>query len=103
MQELHAVAVAGPAILAQWGTSDTPWGWHMWWGVWGVGMMLFMLLFWVVLIAGVVAVLRWLFGRPGSGGAGTRADRALEILKERYARGELTREQYHTMRRDLEA
>jgi putative membrane protein len=28
--------------------------------------------------------------------------RAMEILKERYARGEITREQYEQMRRDLE-
>jgi uncharacterized membrane protein len=27
---------------------------------------------------------------------------ALEILKERYARGEITREEYQDMRRDLE-
>jgi len=29
--------------------------------------------------------------------------RALEILKERYAKGELTREQFEAMRRDIES
>ncbi|MBI3079925.1 MAG: SHOCT domain-containing protein, partial [candidate division NC10 bacterium] len=37
---------------------------------------------------------------PGSRAAGGRA---LDILKERYAKGELTREQFEAMRRDLEA
>lgn len=30
-----------------------------------------------------------------------RADRALEILRERYARGEIDRETYERMKRDL--
>ena len=32
-----------------------------------------------------------------------RARRALEILKERYAKGEVTREQFSKMKRELEA
>ena len=89
------------ALATQWGMGEAPWGWHMWWGVWGVGMMLFMLLFWALIIAGVIALLRWMFGQSGLSG---RSDgrRALEILKERYAKGELTREQFQAMRRDLE-
>jgi len=87
---------------AQWGMGDPPWGWHMWWGVWGVGMMLFMLLFWALVIVGVVALLRWTFGPPGPGGRSQRGGRALEILKERYAKGDLTREQFEAMRRDIE-
>lgn len=35
------------------------------------------------------------------GEGGERGERALDILGERYARGELTREQYEQMRRDL--
>jgi len=33
----------------------------------------------------------------------SRKDRALEILRERYARGEITREEYLRMKEDLEA
>jgi len=69
---------------------------------------LMMLLVWGGLIALAVLVVRALT-RPvsrqpgGSGGpSGSTIDRALEILKERYARGEITKDQYESMRRDLQ-
>lgn len=82
----------------------------MWWGHhafgWG-GMIigaLMMLLFW----GGLFAVL-WLVIRSATGsgkrqeGSAERApDRALEILKERYARGEISKSEYEEMRRDIE-
>jgi uncharacterized membrane protein len=39
--------------------------------------------------------------RPAAGTAGASGERALDILGERYARGELTSEQYEQMRGDL--
>ena len=77
------------------------WSWGMhpmsWmWGVWGVGMMLMMLVFWGLLIAGVVVGIRWL-ARQGRG----RPDVAIEILRERYARGEITKEEFDARKRDL--
>ena len=81
-------------------------------GFGGAGMMLWMVVFWVV----VVGVALWLLSRlfPGTGqhsAAGqstpngtTRGGpgRALDILNERYARGEITRAEYQEMRRDME-
>lgn len=67
------------------------------WG-WGFGG-LFMLLFWLLVLAGLVALLRWLFSHENKA---LPQNRALEILAERYARGEIDREQYEQMRRDLE-
>ena len=69
----------------------------MGWGWIGLGMI-HMILFWVLVILGIAALVRWLRSSPGSESGG----RALEILKERYARGELTREQYEQMKRDLQ-
>ncbi len=63
---------------------------------WGLGAgfgAIFMLLFWVLLIAGAV----WLvLAVSGQTGARQRADRdsALRILDERYARGEIDPEDY---------
>ena len=72
----------------------------MWglWGIWGIGMMLFMFLFWGLVIVGIVVGIRWLVrqGRP----EGT--DSALEILRQRYARGEINREEFEGKRRDLQ-
>jgi putative membrane protein len=78
------------------------WGWNaMGWGHSPL-MMLIMLLFWgglLVLVAlGVWALLR---SRAGASVSRGTSGRALEILQERYARGEITREQYEQMKQDL--
>jgi putative membrane protein len=79
---------------------ERPWGWHpMWgmWGAWGLGMMLFMMVFWVLVIAGLVLGIRWLVTQ----GRESRSDTALDILRQRYARGEINKEEFDTKRRDL--
>jgi putative membrane protein len=61
-----------------------------------------MLLWWVLIILGIVVLAKWLLG----GGARREdrvADRALEILAERYARGEIGKEEYEQKKRDLAA
>lgn len=69
--------------------------------MWGFGMWLgglAMLVFWGALIVGAVLVVRLLGGLPGRDGRTS----PLDILKRRYASGEITREQYEQMRKDLE-
>ena len=73
--------------------------WHSGWG-WGGWLVggLMMLLFWGLLIAVVVVLVRAAgsAGRPG--GPSTRDSQpeadALRILDERFARGELTEDEY---------
>lgn len=68
----------------------------MMWGMWG--MMGWMVLPWLLLIAAMVVAVWWLMRqRP------PQHDRALEALRERYARGEITREEFEARRRDLAA
>ena len=66
------------------------------WGVWGLAMMLMMLVFWGLVIAGLVLEIRWLLSQ----GKDRRSDSALEILRQRYARGEIDREEFDRKRRD---
>ncbi len=78
----------------------SPWGMMGGFGLWG-GIT--MLLFWVLIVGGVVALVVWLVGlsKPGTTITRGQSDAALEILKVRYAKGEITKEQFETMKRDL--
>ncbi len=77
-------------------------------GMFGIGMLL-MILFWVVVIGGGV----WLvvtLARSGQGAVASSGPRnlpasnqtPLDILKARYAKGEITKEQFEEMRHNLD-
>ena len=100
---LHAFS-SGNGPLAQWGGYG---GWHM-----GPGMMdggmgwfggIFMILFWVLVIVGLVFLIKWLVQntRGESGSAERGVSRAVDILKERYARGEINKQEFEEKKRDL--
>ena len=94
----HWLALVPP--VAQERGSDWGWGMHPMWWMWGAGgivMMLMMLVFWGLVIAGVVLGIRWLVGQSRE----PRSDRALDILRERYARGEIGKEEFEAKKRDL--
>jgi putative membrane protein len=61
-------------------------------------MMLMMLVFWGVVIVGIVLGIRWLVAQ---GGASRAADPALDILRQRYARGDIGKEEFEAKKRDL--
>lgn len=68
---------------------------------WGMGFGgPFMLLFWALVAVGIVLFVKWLVGQS-SPGRDARGKTALEILQERYARGEIDREEYEQKKRDL--
>ncbi len=79
--------------------------WHSvdgmgWWMLWG-GLM--MVIFWGAIIALAVWAIQSLSGRaerPGPA-AGPSSRTPLEIAKERYARGEISREEFEQIRKDL--
>lgn len=92
-----AIPLAPGSALAQERAYEWHWGIRPMWGAWGLGMMLMMLLFWAVLITGAVLGIRWLVAQGRAPGK----DTALEILRERYARGEINRDEFEARRRDL--
>jgi putative membrane protein len=67
----------------------------MGWGWIGLGLV-HMLLFWGLVIVALVALVKWL-----GGGGSSSAQRPVDILKLRYAKGELTREQFEQLKREL--
>jgi putative membrane protein len=74
------------------------------WMMGGFGGMLFMpilmIVFWGLVIWGIVALVRGV-SLHGNTGTSYQADSALEILKRRYARGEITKQEYDERKKDL--
>lgn len=65
-------------------------GWGMGWG-WILGFLILLLLIWLVVK---------LAGRNGRS-AGSAEKSAMDILKERYARGEINEEEYNKRKKDI--
>ena len=86
--------VSGQERYSGWGWGMHPMGWMG--GVWGIGMMFMMLIFWVLFIAGLVLAVRWLLSDQRR-----RSDSAMDILRQRYARGEINQEEFEAKKRDL--
>jgi putative membrane protein len=71
---------------------------------WGYGMgwfgMIFMAIFWIALIIGVIFLIRWVWLSTAKGRTSVE-ESPLEILKRRYARGEINKEEFEQKRKDL--
>ncbi|MBE3597775.1 MAG: SHOCT domain-containing protein [Limnochordaceae bacterium] len=82
------------------------WTWHggggpgvMWYGSWWIGGVM-TIVFWALVIAGIVLLVRALTS-PGRTWARAEESRAMAILEERFARGEITAEEFRHMRDEL--
>jgi len=99
-----AFVLLSAALITAAHAQTTPGYRHMW-GDWGWGHMIFgslmMVLFWGGVIVVIVLLVRWL----GSGSTGTvpppAEKTALDILKERFARGEIDKDEFEERRRLL--
>jgi putative membrane protein len=72
-------------------------------GYGGFGMGIGMLLFWGLIIAAIVVLVRGFGAESGEGEPRLREKTALDILGERYARGEIGKAEFEEKRRDLAA
>ena len=68
---------------------------------WGIGP-LFMIAFWVLVILAMVYVGKALMSRGSEGSTPPESETPLEILKKRYARGEVNKEEFEEKRKDLD-
>lgn len=82
-----------------WGYGNGPASGMMGWGGW---MAPFGMIVWILILALLVAGIVWLFGAltRRSGESGRRAP-GLDVLEERYARGEINRDEYLEKKRDI--
>jgi len=74
----------------------------MHWGDYGWGMgfgWIFMIIFWILVILGVVYLIKLI---AGGARREEKKDTALDILKQRYAKGEITKEEFEEKKKDLE-
>jgi len=89
--------------LAQWRGYG---GWDMGPGMMGWGMMgwlgpIMMVVFWGVVIVAIIYLVRWLASSTRGSQTQRLEDAALEILKKRYARGEINKEEFTEKKKDL--
>ena len=98
-------ALPASPIIAQ--VTDSPrYGYHAWdgpWHGWFMGPFM-MIIFLVIVVAVCVLLVRWL-GGPGPGHSGPHhpapGRSPLDILKERFAKGEIDKEEFEERRRVL--
>lgn len=67
-------------------------------GMMGYGGMLFGLLFWIVMIVVTYLLIKWLVEQNKARG---EEKSALDIAKERYAKGEITEEEFEEIKKRL--
>jgi len=79
------------------------------WGMMGPGMMAGFSWMWLIVILGIVflGLIIWVVvasvrgSGESKGSDSSKADSALEVLKKRYAQGEISREEYKEKKKDL--
>ena len=75
-----------------------PWMMGGFGGMWF--MPILMIVFWGLVIWGIVALVRGVASSSNTGSS-NQTDSALEILKRRYARGEINKQEYEERKKDL--
>ena len=78
-----------------WGETGFAWGWGMGFGMIG------MVLFWVLIIFGIVALVRRVSGGSSASSDPSASKTALDMLNEGYARGDIDQQEFEERKRGL--
>lgn len=68
-------------------------------GMMNGGMWILGFIFWILILVGLILLIKYLW--EGSGIRGGSQESALEVLKKRYARGEISKEEFEEKKKDL--
>jgi len=99
---MFLIVLVGVLLVTMWGLGGGYMSGMMGMMGYGWGLMVLIPIAFLALIAiGVYYLVTGSIGRGRS--VSNRGGRALEMLKERYAKGEITREQFLTMKKELES
>jgi putative membrane protein len=66
-------------------------------GLW----MYFLVLFWTLIVISIILLVVWVARQTGRRNVGHAEETALDILKKRYAGGEITKEEYEKIKKDI--
>ncbi len=108
MAIVNVVRKAWPAMFLLFTACGPMTGYEGHGGGWGMGPGMmggygFMgIIFWIVIIVGIIFLVKYLMQGGGKmGGKGASGNSALEILEQRFARGEIDQEEFETKKREL--
>src|SRR6266545_4645929 len=93
----------GPGMMWGYGNPGAPGAAGSWIG--GLTMafgMLMMLAFWAALIVGAILLVRWAIGQPRGVSGTTSPEEPIDILRRRYAAGEIDQATYQQMKAELD-
>lgn len=101
MAILSVLGLPARPALAHWGRyGDWSMGSGMMGGMGWLGVIV-MIVFWVLVLVGLFLFIKWLLLKNRSTGDSSSTPPALEILKERYARGEIDKKEFEEKKKDL--
>lgn len=75
------------------------WDYHPW--MYGHFGPIGMIIFWLIVVAAIVFIIRWITVSDKDRRAAGKQESPLDILKRRYAAGDITREEFEQTKRDI--